>query len=75
MTPGPTVPPTLKIGEIARACGISRKRCITELRHARLLDRRGGWWVSSSALRERLPDHFERVYAHFVLKSARSVPS
>jgi hypothetical protein len=59
------VPPYLNPGEIAKACGISRKRCFTELRHAQLIERRGFWRISSSALRERLPDFYERVYEYF----------
>jgi hypothetical protein len=59
------VPPTLNPGEIARACEISRKRVFTELRHAGLLERRGLWRVSSSALRERLPDYYDRVYEYY----------
>jgi len=64
----PSVPPYLSPGQIGRACGISRRSAMTELRGAGLLERRGPRWrVSESRLRERLPDIYDRVYAWFVL--------
>jgi flagellar capping protein FliD len=66
---GPTVPPTLSPGEIARACGVTRDKALTELKSAGLIEWRGGRMrISESKLRERLPDHYDRVYRFFVLE-------
>ena len=64
---GGKVPPYLSPGQVGRACGLSRKSALTELRGAGLLERRGNRWrVSETRLRERLPDYYDRVYRHFV---------
>jgi hypothetical protein len=64
----PQVPPYLSPGEIARACGISRDKALTELNHASLVEWRGGRRrISASQLRERLSEMYDRVYTWFVL--------
>jgi hypothetical protein len=66
------VPPWLSTGEIARACGLDRRKVVRELRSVHLLDRPGRYYrVSSSRLRERLPDHYDRVYSWFALGEGR----
>ena len=63
------VPPWLSTGEIARACELNRQKVVRELRSVHLLDKPGRFYrVSASRLRERLPDHYDRVYAFFVLE-------
>jgi len=64
----PQVPPYLSPGQVGRACEISRKAALTELKGADLVERRGGRLrISASRLRERLPDYYDRVYQWFVL--------
>jgi hypothetical protein len=65
------VPPYLSPGQIGRACDLSRKSALTELAGAGLVERnnRRRIRISSSRLRERLPDVYDRVYAWFVLRA------
>lgn len=62
-----TVPPYVRPGQVAVACGISRAEALTELRDAGLIERRksGRMRVSSTRLRELRPALFERVYLWF----------
>jgi hypothetical protein len=63
-----TVPPYLSPSEIGRACDLSRFRALTELKHAGLVECRGGRLrLDASRLRERLPAMYDLVYAAFVL--------
>ena len=66
MTGDPEIPPYLSPTVIATASRVSRTTLMTQLRGLGLLQRMGRlYWVSSTALRERLPDYYERVFEHF----------
>lgn len=63
------VPPMLKPGEIASACGISKGRALTDLDGAGLVEKldNGHRRVSSTRLRARFPSMYDLVYAWFEL--------
>jgi hypothetical protein len=47
---------------------MSRRKTRSLLRRAGILEKIGGQWlVGESQLRERLPEVYERVYAHIIL--------
>lgn len=47
---------------------MSRRAAKSLLRGAGILELIGGrWYVGEARLRERLPDVYDRVYAHFLL--------
>jgi hypothetical protein len=47
---------------------MTRKKARSLLKRAGILEKIGGHWlVGESQLRERLPEVYERVYAHIVL--------
>jgi hypothetical protein len=60
------VPAYIRLSDVAKACRLSRDSAFTELKNAKLLERRGRLWkVSRSRFRERLPDMFDDVYEYF----------
>jgi hypothetical protein len=62
------IPPYLTPRQIGEACGMKARTMRSLLRRAGILERIGGRWVvGESQLRERLPEVYERVYAHLVL--------
>lgn len=65
----PTIPPYLTPGQVAKACGITQRQARSLLERADILERIGAhWMVGESRLRENLPEVYDRVYAHFVLR-------
>lgn len=57
------LPPYLTPNDVAEACSISRRRALTMLRGAGILEKIGGrWYVRESRLRERLPDIHDRAW-------------
>ena len=62
------IPPYLSPGVVGKACAMSRFRARSLLSGAGILEKIGGrWMVGESRLRERLPEVYDRVYAHFIL--------
>jgi hypothetical protein len=65
------IPPLLSPSLVGRVCRMSRRSAKSLLRGAGVLERIGGrWYVGEARLRERLPDVYDRVYAHFLLAPA-----
>jgi hypothetical protein len=77
LTQDPRVPPLLSPGQISQASGVSYRTVCTDLRHAGLLSRLGPtrFRISASALRERLPDYYDRVFEFFVINTNDSAKS
>ncbi len=62
------LPPYLSPSEVGKACSMSRFRMRSLLKGAGILEKIGGrWLVGESRLRERLPEVYDRIYAHIVL--------
>lgn len=61
-----TVPPYIDAAKVAEACGLTTERARRMLQRAGVAEKMGGRWVvSRSHLRNRLPDVYEDVFAHF----------
>jgi hypothetical protein len=61
------IPPYLSPGQIGRACGLNRRKVLRLLRRAGVAELIGDRWaIGESALRERLPEVYDRVYLFFV---------
>ncbi len=68
------IPPYLTPSQVGNACRMTRRKAKSLLRRAGILERIGErWLVGESQLRERLPEVYDRVYAHIVLRT-RSDP-
>lgn len=69
------IPPYLTPRQIGEACGMKGRTMRSLLRRADVLEKIGGhWMVGESQLRERLPEVYDRVYAHLVLGSESEAP-
>lgn len=64
------IPPYLTPSQIGRACRMTSRKAKSLLRRAGILERIGErWLVGESQLRERLPEVYDRVYSHIVLRA------
>lgn len=64
------IPPYITPSQVGRACRMTNRKAKSLLRRAGILERIGDrWCVGESQLRERLPEVYDRVYAHIVLRT------
>ena len=63
-----SVPPYLTPGQIGRACGLNRRKALRLLKRAGVAVMIGDRWaIGESALREHLPEVYDRVFTFFVV--------
>ena len=64
------LPARLTASQVGDVCRMSSTSATAMLRDAGIAehDERGRWYVKTSRLRASLPDVYQRVYEHFVVK-------